>query len=369
MRVIFIMFVALFFNCNNQKVKIEELKSDQKVKTAPQAILNVKQANKLADLPLHCINVEYPNRLSQTLGGDSDLKSPTTLHPAFYGCFDWHSSVHGHWSLVSLLKSFPNIDNVADIKNKLLTNISKENIEAEVDYFQGKNNKSYERTYGWAWLLKLAEALHTWDDEVARQLEDNLQPLTNLIVDKYIEFLPKLNYPLRVGTHTNTAFGLSFAYDYAKTVNNEVLKKSIKDRALYFFNQDRNCPITWEPSGSDFLSPCLEEAALMKRLLAIEEYKVWLTDFLPQLKDENYTLEVGVVSDRTDGHLVHLDGVNFSRAWSLNKIAEGLPEYKHLKNIANQHINYSLPSIFGDSYEGGHWLGSFAIYALNSTTE
>lgn len=362
-----IALLVFVLGCNKTKEENQFATPEIKQEIAP--ILNLKQANKLANLPLHCINTEYPNKLSQTLGGDDDLKSPTQLHPAFYGCFDWHSSVHGHWSLVSLLKSFPEINNAEDIKQKLLSNISKENIETEVAYFYGKHNKSYERTYGWAWLLKLAEELHTWNNDVARQLETNLQPLTDLIIEKYIEYLPKLNYPLRNGTHTNTAFGLSFAYDYAETLNNEALKNVIRDRAFYFYKSDKECPISWEPSGSDFLSPCLEEAALMRRLLPIQDYKIWLNDFLPQLKDKNYTLEVGVVSDRTDGHLVHLDGVNFSRAWSLNKIAEDLPEYGHLKNLANKHINYSLPSIFGDSYEGGHWLGSFAIYALNSAIE
>jgi hypothetical protein len=329
-------------------------------------ILNLVQANRLAQLPLHCMETEYPNRLGQTLGSDADLKSPKTLHPSFYGCFDWHSSVHGHWSLVRLLKLFPELENAESVKEKLLKSISKENILTEVAFFDDENNKSFERTYGWAWLLKLAEELHTWDTPVARELESNLQPLSDLITKKYIEFLPKLNYPLRVGTHPNTAFGLSFAFDYAETVNNEPLKKAITERAKFFFLNDADCPMSWEPSGSDFLSPCLEEAALMKRLLPKEAFKSWLDAFLPQLKNENFVLEVGLVSDRTDGQLVHLDGVNFSRAWSLNKIADGLPEYHHLKNIANQHINYSLPSIVGDSYEGGHWLGSFAIYALNS---
>ena len=367
-KIILLFGSIIILGCNNVKEKGEEVQGEF-IETVKTPVLNLNQANKLVQLPLHCINTQYPNRLSQTLGRDEDLKSPTQLHPAFYGCFDWHSSVHGHWSLVNLLKSFPNIDNAEGIKQKLLHNISKENIAAEVAYFYGKHNTSYERTYGWAWLLKLAEELHTWDDETARILEANLQPLTNLIVEKYIEFLPKLNYPQRVGTHSNTAFGLSFAYDYAEAVNNEILKTVIKERALFFFDKDKGCPMSWEPSGSDFLSPCVEEAALMKRLLPVDAYNVWLNDFLPQLIDKNFALEVGLVSDRTDGHLVHLDGVNFSRAWSLNKIAEGLPEYHHLKNIANQHINYSLPSIFGDSYEGGHWLGSFAIYALNSTSK
>ncbi|MGA1227198.1 MAG: DUF2891 domain-containing protein [Tamlana sp.] len=374
-RILMIFTVVLIICCNtsNEQKKEENqpvlttMQTSTPVRGVPK--LNLKVANTLAELPLHCMNTEYPNKLSQTIGSDSDLQPPRTLHPAFYGCFDWHSAVHGHWSLVSLLKQFPNIDISEVVKARLLKNISKENIETEVQYFYGEQNKSYERTYGWAWLLKLAEELHTWDAPIARELETNLQPLTNLIVSKYIEFLPKLNYPLRVGTHTNTAFGLSFAYDYAKTTNHEALKNAITERAKYFFLNDQNCPITWEPSGTDFLSPCLEEAALMKRLLPIQEFKTWLDAFLPQLKDKNYTLEVGLVSDRTDGHLVHLDGVNFSRAWSLNTIAEGLPEYFHLRNIVNQHINYSLPNIVGDSYEGGHWLGSFAIYALNSVVE
>jgi len=360
----------IFLGCNNLKKEDTTviktgitINKDISIETPK---LDEAQALKLAELPLHCINIEYPNRLSQTLGGDADLKSPTILHPAFYGCFDWHSSVHGHWSLVSLLKSFPNLENAAEIKQRLRNNISKENIEAEVAYFKGKHNTSYERTYGWAWLLKLAEELHTWDDETARVLEVNLQPLTDIIVEKYIDFLPKLNYPQRVGTHTNTAFGISFAYDYALAVNNLALQQAIQKRAAYFYASDEDCPITWEPSGSDFLSPCLEEAALMKRLLPVEDFKVWLANFLPQLKDTTFNIEVGIVSDRSDGHLVHLDGVNFSRAWNLYKIADGLPEYKHLKTVANQHINYSLPSIFGDDYMGGHWLGSFAIYALNA---
>jgi len=289
------------------------------------------------------------------------------LHPTFYGCFDWHSSVHGHWSLVSLLKQFPELENADEVKQMLLTNISKENIEKEVAYFYGKHNKSYERTYGWAWLLKLAEELHTWDDETARVLERNLQPLTDLIAQKYIDFLPKLNYPIRVGEHTNTAFGLTFAWDYAKTVGNIPLREMIEKRSKEFFLNDVDCPIAWEPSGYDFLSPCLQEAAIMKRVLSKEEFVSWFGKFLPQLRDKNYDLAVGEVSDRSDGKLVHLDGVNFSRAWSLFTIVKDMPEYSHLKNIANKHINYSLPNLVGDSYEGGHWLGSFAIYALNTS--
>jgi hypothetical protein len=329
--------------------------------------LNIEQANRLLQLPIHCVNTEYPNKLNQTIGGDEDLKSPKELHPTFYGCFDWHSSVHGHWSLVSLLKKFPNLKDASKTKEILLTSISKENIKKEVAYFNKKYNKSYERTYGWAWLLKLAEELHTWNDPIAKELEQNLQPLTDLMVQKYIEFLPRLKYPIRVGEHSNTAFGLAFAWDYANTVGDKKILKIIINRAKDYFMNDKNCPISWEPSGFDFLSACLQEAAIMKRVLPKNEFKNWLSEFLPKLKDKDFKLAVGEVSDRTDGKLVHLDGVNFSRAWCLNKIANDLPEYNHLKSVANKHINYSLPNVVGDNYEGGHWLGSFAIYALNST--
>jgi len=369
MKTFTVVFLMMLVGCKS----LENNSGEKRVSHAVEVVtvlqppkLDLEQANKLAALPLHCINTEYPNKLSQTLGGDEDLKSPATLHPAFYGCFDWHSAVHGHWSLVSLLKSNLNIENRNELKYRLLFNLSKEKIEGEVAYFLGQHNASFERTYGWAWLLKLAETLHNWDDETARILEQNLQPLTDLIVEKYTAYLPKLNYPTRVGTHGNTAFGMSFAYDYAVAVHNEAFKKVLESRAKYFFLNDENCPMSWEPGGSDFLSPCLEEAALMKRLLPVENFKSWLDAFLPELKHKDFSLEVGQVSDRLDGHLVHLDGLNFSRAWSLNTIAEGLPEYAHLKPIAIQHVNHALPSIFSDSYAGGHWLGSFAIYALNS---
>jgi hypothetical protein len=214
--------------------------------------LNLEEANRLAVLPLHCMQVEYPNKLNQTLESEAYLKGPKALHPAFYGCFDWHSSVHGHWMLVSLLRQFPDLENQQEIKRKLLENLSRENIEEEVAYFHTPQNSSFERTYGWAWVLKLAEELHLWDDPIARELENNLQPLTDLMVEKYLDFLPKLIYPIRVGEHSNIAFGLSFAYDYAKTLNHAPLEELIRKRALDWFQNDMNCPMNWEPSGFDF---------------------------------------------------------------------------------------------------------------------
>ncbi|MBT8142539.1 MAG: DUF2891 domain-containing protein [Gammaproteobacteria bacterium] len=332
----------------------------------PPVSLNFEQAQRLATLPLDCINTEYPNKLNDVIGSDADLKPPRVLHPAFYGCFDWHSAVHGHWSLVKLLKLYPDLENADEIKQKLLNNISADNMQKEIEFFYGKYNKSWERTYGWAWYLKLVEELHTWDDPVARELETNLTPLADLLVQRYFEFLPKLLYPIRVGEHTNSAFGMNFAWDYAVAVKDQSFQALLKQHALRFFAVDTNCPINYEPSGFDFLSPCLEEAALMKRVLSATEFRAWMDKFLPQLADPDFEFDVGKVSDRGDGKLVHLDGVNFSRAWSLSVIADGLPAYAHLNTLANAHVQYSLPGIVGDSYEGGHWLGSFAIYALSS---
>lgn len=330
-------------------------------------VLTLSEANKLAELPLACINTEYPNKLGQTLGSKADIAQPNELHPAFYGCFDWHSSVHGHWSLVTLLKQFPDLDKAEAIKNALRANLSAENIKAEVEYFNKKHNKSYERTYGWAWLLKLAEELHTWDNPLARELESNLEPLTKLIVERYKEFLPKLNYPIRVGEHTNTAFGMAFAFDYAKTVEDTAFLDLLKTRSREFYLNDDHCPMTWEPSGYDFLSPCLEEIDMMRRALPKEAFMLWMKDFMPDLMNKDFNIEVGEVSDRTDGKLVHLDGLNFSRAWVFSGLAKQYPEqFSHLRNLATSHTEYSYPNLVGDSYEGGHWLGSFAIYALNS---
>lgn len=340
---------------------------DQKVSNDFQnkKTLTLEESNRLIQLPLDCIHKEYPNKLGQVLGDSEDLKSPKELHPAFYGCFDWHSSVHGHWSLVKLIKTHPEIGPKDEAIHSLKMSLTKSNILAEVEYFNGKHNASFERTYGWAWILKLAEELHSWDDPLAREFESNLQPLTDLIVEKYIEFLPKLLYPIRVGEHTNTAFGLNFALDYGRTVGHDQLVKAIKDRALEFYSNDKNCPIEWEPSGFDFLSPCLEEAALMSKVLEPIEFKPWINKFFPQLVKSNFDIEVGRVADRNDGKLVHLDGVNFSRAWCMYIIANSDKEFQHLIPIANKHIENSLPSLVGDSYEGGHWLGSFAIYSLS----
>ena len=328
--------------------------------------LTLSKANKLVELPLECISTKYPYRLGQTLTSEKDLKTPDSLHPAFYGCFDWHSAVHAHWSLVNLLKQFPDLEEADAIKEQLQLHLSEENIQQELKYFKKKENKSFERTYGWAWLLKLSEELHTWNDSIAKPLQQNLQPLADQVVENYMEFLPKLNYPIRVGEHENTAFGMTFAYDYAKTTENEKLIDLITSRAKDFYLGDDNCPMGWEPSGFDFLSPCLEEVDLMQRVLAEQTFKMWLKDFMPGLMQKDFELTPGEVSDRTDGKLVHLDGLNYSRAWVFYNLANKYEDdFKHLKLIGDQHVSHSFKDLFGDSYEGGHWLGTFSIYALS----
>ena len=361
---IFLIAVLSYVSCK------KEVKVKQVSQTKTQIVkLTLKEANRLSKLPLKCVDNQYPNKLGQVLASDKDIANPKTLHPAFYGCFDWHSSVHGHWSLVKLLKEFPKLQNAQSIKDKLLKNISKKNILGEVAYFKRKTSGNYERTYGWAWLLKLAEELHTWHTPFARKLENNLMPLTDVIVANFEKFLPKLHYPIRVGEHPNTAFGMSFAWDYATTLKDNKLKDVIAKRAKDFYLHDKNCPINWEPSGFDFLSPCLEEIDIMRKVLSKAEFNNWLAKFLPQITNKNFKLKVGIVSDRTDGKLVHLDGLNFSRAWCLYGLANQYPKYNFLKAIANKHILYSLPSIVDGNYDGGHWLGSFAIYALNEASK
>lgn len=361
-----IFFMGVLYACqsNSEKPIVQKRKVIEERLTP---VLNIEKANQLIALPLHCVDIEYPNKLNQTIDGNEDLRSPASLHPIFYGCFDWHSAVHGYWSMIVLAKKFPDLERRQEVMTILEQTITKENVATELAYFEDPLNKSYERTYGWAWLLKVAEALHTWEDPMAQELVVHLQPLTDLIVERYKEFLPKLVYPIRSGEHPNTAFGLAFAHDYAKTVGETELVSLINQRAKDFYMKDANCPIGWEPSGFDFLSPCLQEIDIMRRVLPASEFKNWLGDFLPQLQNVDFDISVGEVKDRSDGKLVHLDGVNFSRAWVLYGLANQYPEYEHVIDVANAHVGHSYNNMIDDNYEGGHWLGSFAIYALQQT--
>jgi hypothetical protein len=328
------------------------------------ADLTIQEANRLSQLPLKCLQQEYPNKPGQVLNDSLALQAPQELHPAFYGCFDWHSSVHGHWLLVRLLKEFPQMDNAAMARRKLSEQLTAKNIQTEIAFFQTKHNESFERTYGWAWVLKLQQELSTWDDPDAKNWAKNLQPLSDMIVGKYVTFLPKLVYPIRSGEHINTAFGLTFAWDYAVYTNNDSLKSSIEQKARIFYLGDTDYPLQYEPSGYDFLSGGLEEMDLMRRVLPKDEFERWLKRFLPQLYKKNFTLAVGKVSDRSDGKLVHLDGLNFSRAWCLYGLARSDNKFAHLRAMADAHMAHSLPSIVDGDYMGEHWLASFAVLAL-----
>ena len=324
-------------------------------------------ASHFAQLAMNCIDKPYPNKISHVLISDADAQTPSELHPAFYGCFDWHSSVHGHWMLVRLLKRFPGMPETEDIRNKLSANLTEANIQLEIEYFKHPSRKSFERTYGWAWLLKLAQELDTWEDPQAAVWSRNLQPLADIIVQAYLDFLPKQNYPIRTGEHPNTAFGLSFAWDYALRREHKELKSLIELTALKYYGFDVDCPANWEPGGADFLSPCLEEANLMRRVLSTESFKDWFGRFLPALPQS--LRDPATVSDRSDGKLVHLDGLNLSRAWCMLGIATALKDGDARKPLlmetANRHVLATLPNIASGDYAGEHWLASFAVYVLS----
>lgn len=334
--------------------------------TAKSPVLNNKTAEHLYRFAFDCIEREYPNKLGQVLADSSDLKTPKTLHPSFYGCFDWHSSVHGHWALLNIVKALPDFEKNGEIMLKIKRNITKTNIEQEVAYFGSKYNKDFERTYGWAWLLKVAETLRDWNTEESIKMYADLEPLVKLIENKYIDFLSKLNYPIRVGEHPNTAFGLSFALDYAKKYSPE-LEKMITEKSKTYYMNDENCPLTWEPGGFDFLSPCLQEATLMQKVLSEGDFKIWLSKFLPGFKENpEKFLTIAEVSDRSDGKMAHLDGLNFSRAWCLYELGYGLQNQKMI-DLANRHFEYSYSLMDNDEYMGSHWLASFALYAILKT--
>lgn len=355
--VAFVLFAACSSGEPEQATPIPASRSD--------VTLTSDSAASFAQLALDCMHREYPNKLSQVLKDATGLLPPETLHPAFYGCFDWHSSVHGHWMLVKLLKEFPDIALREQIIDGLSESLTPENIVGEVAYFDGAS-ASWERTYGWAWLLQLATELEQWDYLLGRQWADILLPLTEVIRDRYIEFLPRQEYPIRTGVHPNTAFGLSFAFDYAEIVADKELKNAIVSAANRYYADDKDCPLSWEPSGEDFLSPCFEEAALMARVMPDAEYKKWLAAFLPSLSDPASLIPANV-SDRSDPKIVHLDGLNLSRAWNLFVIANEADDdalAHQLRDTAASHLAASLPHITSEHYEGSHWLGSFAIYAL-----
>jgi hypothetical protein len=332
------------------------------------------EASHFASLAMKCIRKEYPNKPDHTINDGDDVRSPRAMHPAFYGCFDWHSTVHGHWMLVHLLRLFPAMPEARDIRGALQANLSAKNIAGEVAYLKQANRASFERTYGWAWLLKLAEELHGWNDDDGRLWSKNLQPLADAFVEKYLSFLPKQNYPIRTGVHPNTAFGLAFALDYARAANNQKLAVMIIERSRAYFAHDVNYPGAWEPGGEDFFSPALMEADLMRRVMPKSEFTNWFHRFLPGVSrnQPKALLQPAIVTDRTDPKLVHLDGLNLSRAWCMRNIAGALPANDPARRIlarsAIAHAQAALPYIASGNYEGEHWLATFAVYMLTAAS-
>lgn len=331
--------------------------------------LDRSTANEFAKLALKCVQKEYPNKLDHVMNNETEVQSPSALHPAFYGCFDWHSSVHGHWMLVRLLKLFPDLENSTEMRKALNENLTKANIKVEVGYLDQPNRKSFERTYGWAWLLKLAEELNGWDDPQGKAWSQNLKPLADAIVMRYIDFLPKQNYPIRTGVHPNTAFGISFALDYARATKNYQLESILTERGMNYYFNDENYDAKWEPGGDDFFSPSLMEVDLIRRILEPKHFAEWFRKFLPDISKAKSLLEPAIVTDRTDPKLVHLDGLNLSRAWCMFGIANHLPKSEPAREIliisALKHAEAGLKYISSGNYEGEHWLASFAVYMLS----
>src|SRR4030088_3071624 len=229
---------------------------------------DAKAAQRFADLALACVAKEYPNKISHVLNSDTDVAPPRKLTPAFYGCYDWHSSVHGHWLLVRLLRTFPDASFAAQARETLRKSLTEENLKQEAAYVRGEGRASFERPYGLTWLLQLCAELREWDDDQAREMAANLRPLEEAAIERLKNWLPKLSHPVRIGEHDQTAFGLGLMLDYARTAGNEEFAKLVSDSANKFFLADKNCPLAYEPSGEDFLSPCLGEADAMRRVLS-----------------------------------------------------------------------------------------------------
>jgi hypothetical protein len=310
-----------------------------------------------------CIEREYPNKPGQVLEGDADLRPPRELHPCFYGCFDWHSAVHGHWTLVTLLRLVPELAVADAVVAKLRRTLTRENVHAEVRYLEEERHRTFERPYGWAWLLKLAEALRAWEHPAAAGLSAALLPLERLIAKRFVEFLEVLRYPVRAGTHTNTAFALSFAHGWARH-HDPALARAIERRARDYYLEDRSCPIGWEPGGFDFLSPCLEEAALMLEILAEGEFRPWLDAFLPGFAEHPRAfLEPVAAADPSDAHIAHLDGLNFTRAACLFQLGRALGNEAMIE-LGVQHFEHAYARLDAEEYAGAHWLASMAVRAL-----
>jgi hypothetical protein len=336
--------------------------------TTPSIPLDVTAAARFAGLALACLHKEYPNKIAHVMNDDADARPPHALTPAFYGCFDWHSDVHGHWLLVRLTRLYPNAPFASAARTELARSLTPDNIAGELAYIKREDRASFERPYGLAWLLQLSAELRLWKDPQAQQWANALRPLEAEAASRLKSWLPKLHYPIRIGEHDQTAFSFGLVWDWAGVAGDSQMRSLLTDAGRRFYLRDRNCPLSYEPSGEDFLSPCLAEADFMRRVLDTRKFGKWLTDFLPGIASHAATqwLQPGVVTDRADPKLAHIDGLNLSRAWMLEGIAHGLgPDDRRVPALmatAHSHREAALPAVTGEHYEGGHWLGTFAVY-------
>jgi hypothetical protein len=330
------------------------------------------QASRFVRGVLVNVEREFPSKLDHVMAGPVDIAAPRALHPAFFGSFDWHSCVHAHWLLVRMLKLHETIPEAAQIRATLNAHLAPANVDTEVDYLRRPESRAFERSYGWAWLLKLAEELACWGDADAHRWSRDLAPLAYAIVDRYLAWLRAAAYPIRHGVHANTAFALAFAFDYASHCDAGTLREAVAAKARDWYAADVEAPAAWEPSGADFLSPVLTEAALMRRIFVRNEFSAWLARFLPGIqRGEPASLFLPVaVSDRSDPYIVHLDGLNLARAWCWREIAAALddadPRVAIARSAAALHLRAGLPAIAGADYVGAHWLATFAVLALTT---
>ncbi|HUU85254.1 MAG TPA: DUF2891 family protein [Phycisphaerae bacterium] len=339
-------------------------------KPAREIGLDASAVERFAKLALDCLHREYPNKIAHVLNSDGDVRPPRELTPVFCGCYDWHSAVHGHWLLVRLCRTHPDAPFVGPARQALAAGFTAEKVAAEVTYLQAQGRNTFERPYGLAWFLQLSAELHEWDDPQAGQWSSTLEPLEKLAADRLREWLPKLSHPIRTGEHSQTAFALGLVLDWARSRGDAQTEQLVVNRARVYYLNDRGASLSFEPDGQAFLSPILAEADLMRRILPPAEYAAWLGAFLPELRLDGSAdwLQPAVVTDRTDGKLVHLDGLNLSRAWMLEGMAAGLPpddpRRAGLLAATRLHRNAGLQAVTEEHYESGHWLGSFAVYLV-----
>ena len=326
-------------------------------------LLDAPTADRFARLALACVGREYPNHPGTLLSSAEDLRPPRQQTPAFFGCFDWHSAVHGHWTLARLLGRFPDEPWSAATQAALQHSLTANHIAAEVRYFCKPNREGFERPYGLAWLLQLAAELREMDAAAPVPVAV-LAPLEQLCRDRLAAWLPRLTHPIRSGEHSQTAFAMGLALDWARTAGDATFAATVETHALRFYSSDTVLPVRYEPSGHDFLSPALAEADLLRRVLRPGEFANWLDTALPDLGH----LQPVVCPDPSDGKLSHLDGLNLSRAWMLDGIAAALPaDYPltgQILSLCQRHAAAGLAAVTGRHYSGGHWLGSFAVYLL-----